>query len=169
LFAAQLIYAGMVREGVQCFENVRRRYDGERRNPFDEPECGHHYARAMSAWSGILALSGFRYHGTEKSVAAAPKINPANFRSFWSTATGWGTFSQLIENGRTRFTLSLLSGKLPCRSVELERDAPAPAKSSARLGTKSLAHEVKRAAKRLTFVFAEPVDLVEGDRLVLEV
>ncbi len=169
LFASQLIYAGMVREGVQCFENVRRRYDGERRNPWDEPECGHHYARAMSAWSGILALSGFRYHGAEKGVAAAPRISPANFRSFWSTATGWGTFSQSIENGRTRFTLSLLSGKLPCRSVELEREVSASAKSSARLGTKSLAHELKRAAKRLTFVFAEPVDLVEGDRLVLEV
>ncbi len=123
MFATQLMYAGMVREGLQCSENVRRRYDGERRNPWDEPECGHHYARAMSAWSGILALSGFRYHGAEKSVAAAPRISPANFSSFWSTATGWGTFSQSIENGRTRFSLSLLSGKLPCRSVELAREA----------------------------------------------
>ena len=46
----------MVREGVETFENSRRRYDGERRNPWDEAECGHHYARAMSAWSGVLAL-----------------------------------------------------------------------------------------------------------------
>ena len=60
--AATMIYAGMVREGVEAFENSRRRYDGERRNPWDEAECGHHYARAMSAWSGVLALSGFRYH-----------------------------------------------------------------------------------------------------------
>jgi hypothetical protein len=169
LVAAQFIHAGMLAEGIETIENVRRRFDGERRNPWDEPECGHHYARAMSAWSGILALSGFRYHGVEKSVAAAPKISPANFRSFWSTATGWGTFSQSIESGRTRFTLSLLSGKLPCRSVELEREVPAPVKSSAQLGTRSLVHELRRSAKRVTFVFAEPVDLVEGDRLVLEV
>ena len=55
----------MVREGVECIGNIRARYDGEKRNPWDEAECGHHYARAMAAWSGVLALSGFRYHGRE--------------------------------------------------------------------------------------------------------
>jgi uncharacterized protein (DUF608 family) len=169
LFGAQLMYAGMVREGVRCFENVRRRYDGERRNPWDEPECGHHYARAMAAWSGILALSGFQYRGADKSLIATPRISPENFRSFWSTATGWGTFAQAIEKGRVRFSLSVLSGKLPCRSVELERVLSASAKSSVRLGTKPLAHEIKRAAKRATFVLAGAVDLLEGDRLTLEV
>ena len=112
LFAAQLIYAGMVQQGIQCFENVRRRYDGERRNPWDEPECGHHYARAMSAWSGVLALSGFRYHGVEQSVVAAPKLRAGRFSSFWSTATGWGAFSQSNRNSSMRFTLSVLFGKV---------------------------------------------------------
>ena len=60
LVAAQFIHAGMVAEGVETVENVRMRFDGERRNPWDEPECGHHYARAMSAWSTLLAISGFR-------------------------------------------------------------------------------------------------------------
>jgi non-lysosomal glucosylceramidase len=45
----------------ECIGNIRARYDGEKRNPWDEAECGHHYARAMAAWSGVLALSGFRY------------------------------------------------------------------------------------------------------------
>ena len=61
LVAAQFIHAGMVREGVETVEDVRRRHDGERRNPWDEPECGHHYARAMSAWAPLLALSGYLY------------------------------------------------------------------------------------------------------------
>jgi uncharacterized protein (DUF608 family) len=89
LAAAHLLFAGMTREGVEAVRNVRARYDGERRNPWNEPECGHHYARAMSSWSTLLAASGFRYHGGEQSVAiqAAP-----GFRCFWSTATGWGTF-----------------------------------------------------------------------------
>ena len=67
-----MIFAGLVREGVDCFESARRRFDGERRNPWDEPECGHHYARAMSAWSGLLAYSGFRYDGPRQTVAMAP-------------------------------------------------------------------------------------------------
>jgi len=89
LAAAQLLFAGMTKEGVEAVHNARARYDGERRNPWNEPECGHHYARAMSSWSTFLAASGFRYHGAEQAVTihAAP-----GFRCFWSTATGWGTF-----------------------------------------------------------------------------
>jgi non-lysosomal glucosylceramidase len=89
LAAAQLLFAGMTREGVEAVHNVRARYDGERRNPWNEPECGHHYARAMSSWSTLLAASGFRYHGGEQSVAIQA---PLGFHCFWSTATGWGTF-----------------------------------------------------------------------------
>jgi hypothetical protein len=48
---------------------VRRRCDGERRNPWDEDECGQHYARAMAPWSGIIALSGFRYDGALRQPA----------------------------------------------------------------------------------------------------
>ena len=132
--AALMLYYGMEKEGLEIIRNTRLRYDGERRNPWDELECGHHYVRAMAAWSGILALNGFRYHAAEQSVVAAPKIRPANFSSFWSTGTGWGTFSQVIQDGRTRFRLSVLHGKLPCRSVDLAREAPAGAKSSAALG-----------------------------------
>src|SRR5258706_4266211 len=168
LYATQLFYAGMVREGVQCFENVRKRYDGERRNPWDEPECGQHYARAMSAWSGIVALSGFRYVGSDQRVIAAPKVRPANFTSFWSTPTGWGTFSQSIQGGRTRFSLSMLSGRLRCRSVELVGEVHAGVKSSAGLRQKPLAHELRADGKRVIFVFPDLVDLTVGDRLVLE-
>ena len=168
LAAAHMIYAGMVREGAECIENTRRRFDGERRNPWDEAECGHHYARAMSAWSGVLALSGFRYVGPDKGVIAAPRIRPANFTSFWSTSTGWGTFSQSIQGGRVRFSLSVLAGSLPCRSVELAGEVAAGSKSSAGLGQKSLSHQLRTAEKRVTFVFDDAIDLVVGDKLVLQ-
>lgn len=167
LFATQLIFGGMVREGVQCYEDVRRRYDGERRNPWDEPECGHHYARAMSAWSGIVALSGFRYHGQHQSVIAIPKVGPGKFSSFWSTATGWGAFSQTLQAGRTRFIIAVLAGKLPCRSVELAGDVGAGAKSTAHVGNKAVDHELRVKDKRITFALRDGVDLKEGDQLVL--
>jgi hypothetical protein len=44
---------------------IRARYDGLKRNPFNEAECGHHYARAMASWAAILALSGFEYSAVE--------------------------------------------------------------------------------------------------------
>ena len=95
LAAAHLIYAGMPREGIEAVRNVRARYDGERRNPWNEPECGHHYARAMSSWSTLLAASGFRYHGAGQAVTIKA---PPGFRCFWSTATAWGAF-RVTESG----------------------------------------------------------------------
>jgi hypothetical protein len=165
--AATLIYAGMVREGVEAFENVRRRYDGERRNPWDEPECGHHYARAMSAWSGVLALGGFRYHGAEKMVSVMPRVNLAKFVCFWSAAPGWGMFSQVTDGARRRVTLSVTEGSLPLRSISL---APGPPPSpSAKLNgrTLRLSRAALRSGEGVVFTFAQELTLHPGEEVVL--
>ncbi len=49
--AALMLYSGMIDQGVESIGNIRSRYDGEKRNPWDEAECGHHYARAMASWT----------------------------------------------------------------------------------------------------------------------
>ncbi len=92
--AAQMIWAGMVDEGLEVVRSARLRHDGEKRNPFDEPECGHHYARAMSAWSPILAFTGFEYDAPKRRLKVHPKRVPRTglFKGFWSTGTGWGEF-----------------------------------------------------------------------------
>jgi len=74
-FAVHMIYEDMVEEGIEVIESIRRRYDGLRRNPWNEAECGNHYARAMASWGAIPALSGYRYSGVEKMIRFAPKIN----------------------------------------------------------------------------------------------
>jgi hypothetical protein len=109
-----MIYRGMVEMGVARIGDIRRRYDGIRRNPWDEAECGHHYARAMASWSSFLALTGFRYAGAEKHVIAAPRWPAAKFQSFWSTGTGWGSFGLNINS----FTMEVVEGSLPVRTVE---------------------------------------------------
>jgi uncharacterized protein (DUF608 family) len=109
----------MVEEGLECVRNIRMRYDGEKRNPWDEAECGHHYARAMSSWSAFLALSGFCYDGVTGSVIAAPKIDHPAFECFWATGTGWGTFSLRRQGASTVFAIKVLSGALLCRSCEI--------------------------------------------------
>ncbi|HET8548484.1 MAG TPA: GH116 family glycosyl-hydrolase [Bryobacteraceae bacterium] len=165
--ATLMLHYGMENSALEIIENTRLRYDGERRNPWDELECGHHYVRAMAAWSAFLAASGFRYDGAAKLVSVAPKLPLAKFSSFWSTATGWGTFSRMLHNGRTRFALSVLSGKLPCGAVELA-SAAGGRKTSIKLGTKLLAHKLHSTAKLVTLVLEEPVDLPAGDHLEIE-
>ena len=88
--AASLIYAGKVNEGLEILEAVHNRYDGYKRNPFEHIESGVHYARALSSWSILLALSGVEYDGITKTLSFAPKINSSDFQSFWSTSTAWG-------------------------------------------------------------------------------
>ncbi|HMF77536.1 MAG TPA: GH116 family glycosyl-hydrolase, partial [Bryobacteraceae bacterium] len=40
--ATHMLFEGMLSEGTECVASIRERYDGERRNPWDEAECGHH-------------------------------------------------------------------------------------------------------------------------------
>ncbi|MEO8659557.1 MAG: GH116 family glycosyl-hydrolase [Bryobacteraceae bacterium] len=162
--ASQFIYAGMVREGEQLFDDVRARHDGEKRNPWDEPECGHHYARAMSAWSGVVALSGFHYEGAKGSVLLTPRWGSTSGRCFWSTATGWGTYSRVRkEGGGTQVSIDVLHGTLPCQSCEIEGSGAAKVS----LDGKAIAHEVERRGKRTLLRLREAVTVKAGGHLVI--
>ncbi len=85
--AVGMLYEGDIANGLECIRDIRARYDGRKRNPFDEAECGHHYARAMASWAAVLALSGFRYSGVEKTISFAAK--EGNY--FRSNGSSWGT------------------------------------------------------------------------------
>jgi len=95
--AAGLIFEGMVDEGLAIVRTLRARYDGRDRNPFDEYECGHWYARALSSYALLQALSGARYDAVDKVLYLQPAIK-GDFRSFLATATGYGTVG--VRNGR---------------------------------------------------------------------
>jgi uncharacterized protein (DUF608 family) len=92
--ASHLIYEGNVDDGLKIVRAVRKRYDGVRRNPYNEFECGSHYARAMSSWGLILSLSGFRYDGVDKTLYLTPQKIDGNkkMKCFFSTNTAWGVF-----------------------------------------------------------------------------
>jgi uncharacterized protein (DUF608 family) len=57
--AAHCLREGLEDEAWRILRAVWRRYDGRRRNPYNEIECGDHYARAMAGWSVLEALAGF--------------------------------------------------------------------------------------------------------------
>ncbi len=157
---------GMVDEGLECVRNTRLRYDGEKRNPWDEAECGHHYARAMATWSAVVVLSGFSYDGAKASLVAAPLVSPTDFRSFWSSGTGWGTFSLRRQDGATVFTLKVLAGTFACRSCEFA--APGSA-ASVVSGGKTVESRVGRNNDRLVATFANTQRLAAKDEIRIEV
>lgn len=93
--AAHLIYEGWVEEGLTIVEAARKRHDGIRRNPWNEVECGHHYARSMSSWAVLLALSGAQCDLGRGELRFSPVVGADDtyFRSFWSTGKAWGTYT----------------------------------------------------------------------------
>ncbi|MBM4045182.1 MAG: hypothetical protein FJ279_08715, partial [Planctomycetes bacterium] len=113
--AVHMLYEGMTRDGLELIAAIRERYDGRKRSPFDEAECGHHYARAMASWAAVLALTGFRYSGVEQSLEFAGALKPS--RWFWSNGYAWGTCEQEPTRGVVNVKLAVLHGALRVRQV----------------------------------------------------
>jgi hypothetical protein len=95
--ASHLIAVGEVEKGLEIVRTCRARYDGRARNPFDEVEAGHWYARAMSSYTLLQALSGARYDAVDRVLYSKPAIK-RDFRCFLSTASGYGTVG--VKDGR---------------------------------------------------------------------
>jgi uncharacterized protein (DUF608 family) len=115
--AAGMLFEGLEEEGLQCIRDIRERHDGLRRNPFDEAECGHHYARAMASWGALLAWTGFRYSAVEETLRLG--LRPGTF--FWSNGAAWGTYT-LDRDGA--LTLRVDHGEMRVRRVGLGDGAP---------------------------------------------
>ncbi|RAP77790.1 GH116 family glycosyl hydrolase [Paenibacillus montanisoli] len=88
--ASHLMLLGCVEEGLEIVRTCRDRYDGTIRNPYDECECGHWYARAMASYGLIQGMTGIRYDAPERTLYVSPSIG-GDFRSFLSTSSGYGT------------------------------------------------------------------------------
>ncbi|MEP7320995.1 MAG: GH116 family glycosyl hydrolase [Saprospiraceae bacterium] len=104
--ASHLMVMGEVSKGLDVVRASRNRYDGAVRNPFNEYECGHWYARALSSYGYLQALTGVRYDAVDKTLYIDSKIG--DFTSFLSTAKGFGTVS--LKQGVP--TLKWVYGKL---------------------------------------------------------
>ena len=113
--AIGMMYEGMEDEGLETIKNIRDRYDGQKRNPFDEAECGHHYARAMASWAGVIAESGFLYSAVDKSMKF--KARTGNF--FWSNGSAWG-MCEIVKNGKDyKVTLEVLHGNIALNKLQI--------------------------------------------------
>ena len=170
-FATHLAWRGLAKEAEKVAAAIRARYDGAKRNPWNEIECGSNYARAMAAWGMLQAFSGFHYDMTRGEIGFAPRL-PGAFSCFWSLGRAWGVYSRTAA-GRER--IEVLFGSLTLRRLAvagcgprhngravaaprecfiLVRDLPGGRTVSERCGLGAL-------------VFAHPLRLKAGDALDL--
>lgn len=153
--ACHMIQEGMIEEGIQLVRSVRERFDGKKRNPWNEFECGSNYARSMSSYSLLLAFSGFQYDGVEKSIGFFP-VYPDKFHSFFSCGTGWGE----VQFEKDTVVLKLLYGRLELTNFSAYGTDQAV---SACLGDVVLPFE--RIDGRIQFV--QPLEMKQGDLLTV--
>jgi len=111
--ASHLMLMGCVEQGLEIVRAARDRYDGRVRNPFNEYECGHWYARAMSSYALLQGLSGERYDAVEKVLYLNPSLK-GDFRCFISTATGYGTAG--LKRGKP--FLDVKSGTIQVKEIK---------------------------------------------------
>jgi non-lysosomal glucosylceramidase len=163
--AGHLIYEGMVDEGLAIVKGVRDRYTGERRSPWDEIECGHHYARSMASYSVMLALAGFRYSAPAKRIGFGPRLFAEDFACFFSVASGWGLYSQKLSRGAVEATLKVEHGALTVSEIEIDSPAPAGAAVAAKLGRTALPASLRKRGGGLTVCLDEPVTVPQGETL----
>ena len=112
--AGLMLSQGFIAEGESIVKAVRDRYDGLKRNPWSEIECGHHYARTMASYSLLLIYSGFSFDMPDQHIGFKP-INKGDGAYFWSVKSSYGTMS---FNGK-KHTLSVIGEKITLSSFGL--------------------------------------------------
>lgn len=109
--ASHLMFKGEVEKGLDIVRECRERYAGTVRNPFNEYECGHWYARAMSSYAMLEGLTGVRYDAVERTLYIDSKVG--DFTSFLSTETGFGNVG--LKDGNP--FVNIVFGKMDIKKV----------------------------------------------------
>lgn len=112
-----MISQGYISEGENIIKAVRNRYDGEKRNPWSEIECGHNYARSMASYALLLIYSGFSFDMSKKYIGFKP-IKEGDGNYFWSVGTSYGN----IEFNGKEQKFTVVGNKICLSSFGLRSD-----------------------------------------------
>ncbi|MCS7224897.1 MAG: non-lysosomal glucosylceramidase, partial [Armatimonadetes bacterium] len=163
--AALLLWYGFTDQGLEIVEGARARYDGTKRNPFAELECGHYYSRALSSWTLLSACLGFACDAAKGIIQFLPNLK-GDLRAPFSGGVFWGVVEKK-EKGRSRgWTIRVLEGTFSITELILSAtgdDGQRPVKVT--LNGKTVAVSLSLKETLLILRFARPQVLKEGSVL----
>ncbi len=172
--AGHMIWEGLLTEGLAVTRAVHDRYHASRRNPWNEVECGDHYARSMASYGIFLAACGFECHGPKGRLGFAPRLAPEDFRAAFTTAEGWGTYSQKFRMSplktpvSAQSELSLKWGSLRLRTLTLGMPEQfQPATVSVELDGRPVPSNHSLSNTRLTLTFPDTLQLTANQQLTI--
>jgi len=165
--AAHMIAEGLVQEGLVVTRAIHDRYRADLRNPWNEIECSDHYARAMASYGSFIAICGFEHNGPKQTIGFWPRLASEDFRAPFTSAEGWGTFTQKRSSDSQRADIEIKYGKLTVRRVSLDSGDIAPKGVGVRLGDKKVSAKLAVEGSRVLVVFSEPQTIQTGQKLSL--
>jgi non-lysosomal glucosylceramidase len=163
-----MMWHGMPERSLAHTRILHERYQGAKRNPWNEVEWGGFYSRAMASYGVFTAACGFEYNGPAGTMAFAPKVKPERFKAAFTTAEGWGSFEQSrdVQQQTQNHRIDLKWGSLELKEISFELPARAVARKVAvEAGGKMPAYGFRQQGNRVTVTFAEKTLLSAGSRL----
>ncbi len=168
--AGHMVWEGLVQEGLAVERAIHDRYGASRRNPWNEVECGDHYARSMASYGVFLAACGFEYHGPKGYMAFAPRLTPDDFKAAFTAAEGWGTFTQKRTGASLQANLLVKHGQLRLKTLALTLpDGVASAKLQVTQAGQPIPATLARDGVRVTITFATDTTIPSGQSLEIAI
>ena len=164
--AGHMIWEGLTLEGFAVARAVHDRYHASRRNPWNEVECGDHYARSMASYGVFLAACGFEYDGPGGHIGFVPKLSPENFKCAFTSAEGWGSYAQKVQAGKLHAEINLHHGRLRLKTMSFALAEGAAASTViARRNKVEVRAELAVSGLRAIITFAEDLHLTAESTL----
>lgn len=171
--ASHMIYEGLdnpdlLEHGLAVSRAIHDRYSAEMRNPYNEIECGNHYARAMASYGTYQSMCGYQYHGPKRELSFAPRLTPEDFRAAFTVAKGWGSFAQKVINGTQSAEIDMRYGTLELQQLRLGQVKGTNATgASVTVNGKSVAAKFSLKDGHYIVSIDIPVRVNEGQRLAV--
>jgi uncharacterized protein (DUF608 family) len=162
--ATQMLYDGVVEEGLIVTRAVHDRYAAAKRNPYNEIECGEHYSRAMAGYGVYLGACGFEYHGPAGHIGFAPKLSPEDFAAAFTAAEGWGSYRQERHPHEQTAELELRYGRLSVSSLAFETAKPVR-QAVVHTGRDVVRPTVRTIGNRVELTLGKPLTISAGETL----
>ncbi|MCC6494028.1 MAG: hypothetical protein IT424_13520 [Pirellulales bacterium] len=168
--ANHMAWEGMLTEALAICRAVHERYHPSKRNPFNEIECGDHYARAMASWGMITSLAGFEYHGPRGEIGFAPRLQPEDFRAVFTAAEGWGSYGQKITKDALSAQVAVKWGRLRVGVLRLEAPEGAkPRAATAQAEGREIPLRLEVDGRRVELHFDSTATIEAGGELAVRV
>lgn len=168
--AGHMAWEGMLTEALAICRGIHERYHPSKHNPWNEIECGDHYARGMASWGVLLGLCGFEYHGPNGRFGFAPRITPEEFKAAFTAAEAWGTIAQKRSAGKQINRIDVKWGQLRLSEISIALPERTSARTvKARVGDKQLNVTTSKRNGSLVVSLTDNTIVEAGGSIIVDV